>query len=146
MGEAIVVCGGEDEGNDSDDEGGVNAVIGPAAVDIETFELLFSVWSSSRNEESSLLLSTASLPDFAGSKFARIGFFTEREDSAKVPLFGLPPPQLPFPPTPSSAPPPPLVSLPMAVRGGCGLLATSFSVVVGGPSPMASGGPGAFCC
>ena len=122
MGEAIVVCGGEDEFNDSDEDGGVSAVIGPAAataaavVDDDsdgTFELMLAFPLSSRSDATSLLsdaqLSPASLPDLEGSKLASIGFLTESEDSDKFPPFD-PPAQLPLsvlPLPPSSTPPPP---------------------------------------
>ena len=130
LGDAIVVCGGEDEGNDSDEDGGVSAVIGPAAaVDIDdTFELTLAFPSSSRSEDTSLLsdapLSPASLPDLEGSKLARIGFLTESEDSEKLPLFD-PPAQLPpsvLPPLPSSTPPLPATATEVVTTlsvGGC---------------------------
>ena len=85
---AVVVCGGEDEGRDSEEDGGVSAVIGPAtatdAVDGD-LELILAFPSSSRGDLTSLLSdvpsSTASSPDLEGSRLARIGFLTESEDS-----------------------------------------------------------------
>ena len=144
MGEAIVVCGGEDEFNDSDEEGGVSAVIGPAAaaavVDDDsdgTFELMLAFALSSRRDDTSLLsdaqLSTASLPDLEGSKLARIGFLTESEFPPLDPPAQLPLSVLPLPP--SSTPPPPATVT--------GVLTT---LSVGGCPSLSGGIDGAETC